>query len=662
MISMPDRHWEAAAAREPYFTVFTSPKFLRANFTPAHQQEFFDTGNRFVESAFRVIEARLVPRFTPVSILEYGCGVGRLAIPFARHAESVVAVDHSSAMLDVARQEAQRRGIANIEFLTASQFNGNRRKFDVVNCYLVFQRMPQKVGVALLRELLGRLGAGGIGIFHFACRSNTSRLIDASRRLRSGVPVLNGVANWMRGKRFWDPIVLRYTYHFDDILQALHDASISSQYIMFEDPSSALVFVQGPASYTRSVDERAGARDRQALVDVRELIARTSIEDLNRAADGYFASLSGWDHHLAKPFGNLDETPGLLIRAGALLQGLKLAPDTTVLEFGAGSGWLSRFLTQGGCHTILLDVSDTALQVARELYQRLPVIGDRPEPRFLLFDGKHIDLPDASVDRVLCFDAFHHVPNPEVVIAEIARILRPGGIAGFAEPGPLHSRSAMSQFEMRTYGVVENDIDMHAIRQAAFACGFTDLRLLVFHEPLFEVSVDEYEDLVAGGETCAKWVTATRGFLRSVRTFVLVKGDSTQADSRSVEGLSCAIEATICDSDSIEEGREFSVEIAAANTGSAVWLPSSTPVGGVALGVHLYDASRRLVRFDYHVESLERQHTIAPGEKVQCRAVLPALKAGRYLLEFDCVASRVIWFAQVGSPALVVPLTVRPKT
>jgi cyclopropane fatty-acyl-phospholipid synthase-like methyltransferase len=73
-----------------------------------------------------------------------------------------------------------------------------------------------------------------------------------------------------------------------------------------------------------------------------------------------------------------------------LLQGLRLTAGTRVLEFGAGTGWLSRFLTQLGCRVTLLDVSPTALRIARELYDRHPVIGERPTPVFLPFDGRRI--------------------------------------------------------------------------------------------------------------------------------------------------------------------------------------------------------------------------------------------------------------------------------
>ena len=124
----------------------------------------------------------------------------------------------------------------------------------------------------------------------------------------------------------------------------------------------------------------------------------------------------------------------MLINFAVVLQGLQLCPGMTVLEFGAGTCWAARMLTQLGCKVIACDVSATALQIGREHYNRNGPFGDQPAPEFLHFDGRRIDLADGSVDRVICLDAFHHVPNPDEVLLELARVLGPGSIAGFAEP------------------------------------------------------------------------------------------------------------------------------------------------------------------------------------------------------------------------------------
>jgi hypothetical protein len=71
------------------------------------------------------------------------------------------------------------------------------------------------------------------------------------------------------------------------------------------------------------------------LIDVRKLMAASSIEEHCRLAENYFARLKGWTYHLAKPFCSFEDTPQLLINFAVVLQGLQLCPGLTVLEFGA---------------------------------------------------------------------------------------------------------------------------------------------------------------------------------------------------------------------------------------------------------------------------------------------------------------------------------------
>ena len=194
---------------------------------------------------------------------------------------------------------------------------------------------------------------------------------------------------------------------------------------------------------------RAGRRARRQSadagpIDVREMIATTSIEDLNRTAETYFASLTDWNHHLAKPFNNPDETPTLLLDVAMLLQGPRLTAGTRVLEFGAGTGWLSRFLTQPGCRVTLLDVSPTAPRIARERYDPHPGIGTRTSPVFLPFDGRRIIARRQR--RPHCqLHAFHHAANPDAILAEFGALAPE--VSPPSEPGPRHS-SGRSQFEM----------------------------------------------------------------------------------------------------------------------------------------------------------------------------------------------------------------------
>jgi ubiquinone/menaquinone biosynthesis C-methylase UbiE len=667
----PDAPFDRFAAREPYFSILTDPRFLRTRLTPDTEREFFASGEAVASWMLHVIDAGLSPQFAPMSILEYGCGVGRLALPFASRPGSVTAVDRSPVMLDLARKEANRRGLGHIVFQTPDELFASPRTFDLVVCYHVLQRLGREEALALMRRLVGLVGSGGVGVFQWPYRTSDSALVTASRWARERLPGVNALVNATRRKPADTPFIPTHTLDLDDGLAVLDVADIGSTHVALERHQMLDYAVAFAHRSDRPSMVRAAITSR-GITDVGQGLSRVGqgfspdatdaeIDAFNRAAEAYFASLPDWAHHLAKPFSQIDETPTLLASAAVLLQALRLAPGMTVLEFGAGSGWLSRFLTQMGCRVILLDVSSTALRLARELYRRQPVIAEpgseRPDPTFLEYDGRRIALPDASVDRIVCFDAFHHAANPHAVIGDFARVLTDGGIAAFVEPGPRHAEAPRSQFESHTYGVVERDVDVHDIWRTASASGFSDMRMCVFHAPPYHVSLDEYEDLVAGGRAEDAWMASTRTFLRHVRSFYLVKQGTARVDSRSATGLACDIRASIAGPASGASG--IAIEVVVTNTGAATWLPSGTTPGGVSLGAHLYDESGALRSFNFHTWPLTHpSREIAPGEAVTCRLTLPSLPPGPHRVELDCVADRVTWFAQAGSRTVTLTVTV----
>src|SRR5437773_8200246 len=85
--------------REPYFTIVTDPRYLSANRTPEAEAEFFRSGEHDVAEIYDIARQRVVVNFAPRRVLEYGCGIGRLAVALAERAERVTAVDSSAAML-----------------------------------------------------------------------------------------------------------------------------------------------------------------------------------------------------------------------------------------------------------------------------------------------------------------------------------------------------------------------------------------------------------------------------------------------------------------------------------------------------------------------------------------------------------------------------------
>ena len=393
-----------------------------------------------------------------------------------------------------------------------------------------------------------------------------------------------------------------------------------------------------------------------AFVDAGELSSTLSVEELARTADEYYrTTLQFADQYLAKPFADPRDTPDLLGSFAHLVAGLRLVPGMDVLDFGAGACWTTRCLTQLGCAAIALDVSHTALELGERLYARLPPIGSCPPPRFLAFDGRRIDLPDAAVDRVFCFDAFHHVPNPAEVMLELGRVLRPGGIAGFSEPGRHHSKGSRSQYEMKNYTAIENDVVMEDVWRWARAAGFADLELAVFSTESYRVPLQEFEEVTRGGRALARYAERVRVFLHGHQTFFLTKGGGSAKDSRHREGLKGEIavrleQRTVSRNDSIRGNATVQ------NVGSVSWLPGSTTHGGVNLGVHLRARDGRPLSVDF--ARIAFDGTTPPGQLRTVQFALTPPEPGDYLLEFDLVSEGVGWFEMNGSATVTLAVSI----
>jgi ubiquinone/menaquinone biosynthesis C-methylase UbiE len=114
----------------------------------------------------RVIE-HIVDRFgltEDSTVLDLGCGTGRIALQIAQHVSEVVAADPDTGMLEQGRQAADSQGIENIEWkqATGSEIHHLDRKFDVVTIGRAFHRMDTEQGLGNIKEVLK--GGGGLSV------------------------------------------------------------------------------------------------------------------------------------------------------------------------------------------------------------------------------------------------------------------------------------------------------------------------------------------------------------------------------------------------------------------------------------------------------------------------------------------------------------------
>jgi ubiquinone/menaquinone biosynthesis C-methylase UbiE len=111
-----------------------------------------------------------------------------------------------------------------------------------------------------------------------------------------------------------------------------------------------------------------------------------------------------------------------------LLTALAPGPSDTVLDVGCGPGTDLPALAEVAGRTIGVDHDPTMAAEARRRTAALPAV------RVLTADAHRLPLADGSVDRARVDRVLQHVAAPPRVLAELHRVLRPGGVAALAEP------------------------------------------------------------------------------------------------------------------------------------------------------------------------------------------------------------------------------------
>jgi len=158
-----DDEWEKWGKQDPYFGVITAEKFRSKNLNESSLVEFFESGEKHVRHVVEVSKQHLNEHFSPKHILDFGCGTGRLVIPFSRIADRVVGLDVSESMLNEARKNCEKYSATNVDLRKSDDdLSEVRGEFDLVHSCIVFQHIPFIRGRQIFSNLLSYLKDGGV--------------------------------------------------------------------------------------------------------------------------------------------------------------------------------------------------------------------------------------------------------------------------------------------------------------------------------------------------------------------------------------------------------------------------------------------------------------------------------------------------------------------
>ena len=99
------------------------------------------------------------------------------------------------------------------------------------------------------------------------------------------------------------------------------------------------------------------------------------------------------------------------------------AGDCKALDYGCGSGNLTRHLVALGAHVVSADVSQQFLRDIKRKYEKSGKV------ETLHVNGYNLsEIPDNSFDLVATYSVLHHVPDYLHIIKEVCRLCKPGGV------------------------------------------------------------------------------------------------------------------------------------------------------------------------------------------------------------------------------------------
>jgi len=114
-----------------------------------------------------------------------------------------------------------------------------------------------------------------------------------------------------------------------------------------------------------------------------------------------------------------------------ILEEVGIKPGFHMLDYGCGPGSyivpLAELVGESG-KIYALDIHPLAIQKVKDIAskKRLANVGT-------ICSDYQTGLPDNSLNVVLLYDAFHHLSDPDVVLKELHRVLKPDGILSFSD-------------------------------------------------------------------------------------------------------------------------------------------------------------------------------------------------------------------------------------
>jgi SAM-dependent methyltransferase len=328
---------------------------------------------------------------------------------------------------------------------------------------------------------------------------------------------------------------------------------------------------------------------------------------------------------------------------------LGLGVRAQVLDVGCGPGWLSEYLARCGHWVTGVDVSEDMVRIARERAVAIEEpIGEGIGALAEFHAMPVLEMPwRKRFDAAVLYDAMHHFDDEVETLRVIRRTLVPGGRIFIHEGVRPEPGSEGEQFliaEMERCGTLESPFDAAYLVAVLVEAGFTQVTRFAAVDELLDVSEP------------AREMQRIEARMKNPPMNTLIAVNPVPAEvSRDDSGFLARIEPALS-WQPLRDGQELALAITVTNVGRGFW-PAQTgvpsPHGVVTIGPYLPAGNGERIE----LPRVPLPRSVSSGESVdaEVRILVPTF-AGRRDVGIDLVREGIAWFADYGSPPLVVAL------
>lgn len=116
---------------------------------------------------------------------------------------------------------------------------------------------------------------------------------------------------------------------------------------------------------------------------------------------------------------------------------LPIRPGAAVLDLGCGTGRHAFEAYRRGARVVALDQNEKDLAEVRGMFAAMELAGeagDGGSATAVRADAARLPFPDGAFDLVIAAEILEHIPDDRAVIAELTRVVRPGGTVAVTVP------------------------------------------------------------------------------------------------------------------------------------------------------------------------------------------------------------------------------------